>query len=159
MCTIYQRYGIKRVYISNVVHLMQMFVWNLKRFPMFHNLTHMELDQLYIVILAILPHFPNLQHFITQCARRGKGFWKYPPTVPDCLSSQLKTCCVRSYIGTEYEFKFVKYIMQHSNVLETMTIQSTCLENDRMKLKLSSCKRGSTTCKLLFDRMTVTPCF
>ncbi|RHN70510.1 putative F-box domain, FBD domain, leucine-rich repeat domain, L domain-containing protein [Medicago truncatula] len=88
---------------------------------------------------------------LEQCARRGKGFWKYPPTVPDCLSSQLKTCCVRSYIGTEYEFKFVKYIMQHSNVLETMTIQSTCLENDRMKLKLSSCTRGSTTCKLLFD--------
>lgn len=81
-----------------------------------------------------------------------KGYcWKHPPTVPECLSSKLKICCIRTYTGTEHEFEFAKYIMQHSKVLETMKIQSTCLKKDQMLLKLYSCTRGSTTCKLFVD--------
>jgi hypothetical protein len=41
--------------------------------------------------------------------------------------------------------------MQHSKVLETMTITSACgLEKNQMLLKLSSCTMRSTTCKLTF---------
>jgi len=77
--------------------------------------------------------------------------WKHPPSVPECLSWQLKTCCIRGYIGTKHQLEFAKYIMQHSEVLETMKIQSTYPEKDQMLPKLSSCTRGYTACKLLFD--------
>ena len=80
------------------------------------------------------------------------NFWKHPPTVPKCLSSQLKTCRIRGYKGTKHEFDFAEYIMHHSKVLETMKIQSNCLEKDQVLLKLYSYIRGgSTTCKILFD--------
>jgi hypothetical protein len=88
-------------------------------------------------------------------------YWKDPPinSVPECLSSQLKTWCIKGYRGKECEFEFAKYIMQHSRVLETtilvkkeetMSIDA-CLEKYQMLVNLSSCIRGSTTCKLLFD--------
>jgi hypothetical protein len=82
--------------------------------------------------------------------------WKDPSIVSECLSSKLKTCCIRGYKGTEFEFGLAKYIMQHSKVLETITIkcawlkQNTWLSKRHMRLKLSSCTMGSTTCKLLF---------
>ncbi|XP_045822400.1 putative FBD-associated F-box protein At3g12840 [Trifolium pratense] len=91
------------------------------------------------------------QRFYNQILCRN--FWKHPPTVPECLSSQLKTCCIKRHRhrGIKYLVEFVKYIMQHSEVLETMTIRSSSLEKDRMLRELSSLKRGSKKCKLLFN--------
>jgi hypothetical protein len=82
--------------------------------------------------------------------------WKDSSIVPECLSSELKTCCIRGYKGTKYELKFAKYIIENSKVLDTMTINRVCSsidinEKHQMFDKLSSCTRGSTTCKLLFD--------
>ncbi|CAJ2639015.1 unnamed protein product [Trifolium pratense] len=103
----------------------------------------------------VLPYFLKLQHFIIQdCVSKDIG-WNNLQTAPECISSQLKTCCIRGYKDTIYEFEFLKYIIQHSEVLETMTIEcSTCLlrdQKDQMVLKLSSWARDSTTCELLFD--------
>jgi hypothetical protein len=86
--------------------------------------------------------------------------WKHPFTVPECISSELKTCCIRGYDGTKYEFEFAKYILQHSKVLETMIINTTCHEKYQMLQELSLCTRGSTTCKLVFDwSWHLTSCF
>jgi hypothetical protein len=76
-------------------------------------------------------------------------------SVPLCLSSQLKTFYLGDYKGTKSELQFATYIMQNSKVLQTMTIKTSHLEDidakNQMLLKLSSCTKGSTTCKLLFD--------
>ncbi|WJX36788.1 hypothetical protein P8452_24628 [Trifolium repens] len=72
-------------------------------------------------------------------------YWKCPATVPECISTQLKTFCIKGYNGEIYVFEFAKYIMQHSKVLEKMILK------DEMLHKLSSCTRGSTRCKLLFS--------
>ncbi|XP_045827198.1 F-box/LRR-repeat protein At4g14096-like [Trifolium pratense] len=131
--------------------------------PVFHNLTHLELSvhdyhYLYLYVkctwlLGILQYFPKLQHFIIKdCGESSHtncfNCWKRPDTAPECISSQLKTCHIKLYRGGEYEFEFVKYIMQHSKVLEKMIV--TCLLNNEILHKLSSCTRGSTRCKLLF---------
>ncbi|GAU50213.1 hypothetical protein TSUD_408960 [Trifolium subterraneum] len=77
-----------------------------KRLPIFHNLIHMELwvhdmscDEKCTWLLGILSHFPKLQHFIIQNCGNAMNIcyncWKHPRTVPECISSQLKTCCIR----------------------------------------------------------------
>jgi hypothetical protein len=81
--------------------------------------------------------------------------WKNPPTVPECLLAQLKTCNIKNYKGRNYDHGFAKYIIENSKVLDTMTIDSTSFLNTKAKHKLSkklfSCTKGSATCKLLFD--------
>jgi hypothetical protein len=92
-------------------------------------------------------------------------YLKDEPIVPPCLSSQLKTFCLRGFKGMENELKFLTYIIQNSKVLHTMTISSTCSvvnykkktctidknEINQMLMKLSSSTRGLTTCKFVFD--------
>ncbi|WJX30867.1 hypothetical protein P8452_19359 [Trifolium repens] len=152
---------------AKVLHLEKMRWMKWTELPMFHNLIHLEINFDAMTfedecssLLGILPHFPKLQHFNIQdnAGALSKHFkcWIDPSTVSECLSSKLKTCCIRGYKGTEYEFGLAKYIMQHSKVLETITIkcawlkQNTWLSKRHMRLKLSSCTMGSTTCKLLF---------
>ncbi|XP_058735066.1 putative F-box/LRR-repeat protein At5g02930 isoform X1 [Vicia villosa] len=155
---------------ANILHISQIYGVTWKTLPMFPNLTHMELDSIHSSLrerrecrsmLEILPHFPKLQHF-----KIWFIFYNFPGAMdicseclmvppnstiaPECLLSQLKSFSIKGYTGRECEFKFVKYILQHSKVLETMTIKSTCLEKKQMIMKLSSCTRSSTTCKLLF---------
>jgi hypothetical protein len=81
---------------------------------------------------------------------------KDEPIVPPCLSSQLKTFCLRGFTGMENELKFLTYIIQNSKVLQTMTISSKYRvynknEINQMLMKLSSSTRGFTTCKFVFD--------
>jgi hypothetical protein len=94
-------------------------------------------------------------------------YLKDEPIVPPCLSSQLKTFCLRGFKGMENELKFLKYIINNSEVLQTVTISSTlsvvafkkkyCTtykkEINQMLKKLSSSTttRGITTCRFLFD--------
>jgi len=79
-----------------------------------------------------------------------------PTTVPECLSSQLKTCHIIGYRDLTCYLEFAKYIVQHSKVLETMTIKTTLLaKNQKFLRMLSSCPRGSPKCKLVFDCMYV----
>lgn len=140
-----------------------------KTLPMFPNLTHMELDSFHVStrerkgcrsLVEILPHFPNLQHFkiwFMFSSYRGEGICSEclkvssdPTIAPECLTSQLKTFSIKGYKGSECEFNFVKYILQHSKVLETMRVKSSCLEKKQMLMKLALCPRSSTTSKILF---------
>jgi hypothetical protein len=79
--------------------------------------------------------------------------WKNPPTVPECLLAQLKTCNIKNYKGREYDHGFAKYIIENSKILDTMTIDRGCFlyteAKQQLFMKLSSCTRGSPTCKLL----------
>ncbi|CAI8595635.1 unnamed protein product [Vicia faba] len=140
--------------------------------PMFHNLTHLKLSFNSTIwsmeckpLIGIFSHFPNLQHFnienyrdatngINTCSTTCLKDDPSPTIVPECLSLQLKTFSMKGYAGRHCEFKLVQYIMQHSKVLETMIIKTTHLKECnkyKMLLKLSSCSRGSPTCKLIFD--------
>ncbi|XP_058784609.1 putative FBD-associated F-box protein At1g50980 [Vicia villosa] len=134
--------------------------------PMFQRLTHLELSfeaigwyDRCMWLLEILKHSPKLQSLIIQDTRVmelwGDKCWEDPEIVPECLSSNLKTCCISGYEGNKWDFKFAKYIIENSKVLNTMTIHSErsfgIYDKYQMLGELSSCARGSTTCKLLFD--------
>jgi hypothetical protein len=81
--------------------------------------------------------------------------WRDPAIVPECLSTQLRTCLLKGYRNTECEIQFAKYILQNSKVLNTMSIKSASdLELNvkyQMITKLTLSRRASTTCELLFD--------
>jgi hypothetical protein len=78
-----------------------------------------------------------------------------PTVVPECLSTQLKTCLIERYKITECDIQFAIYIMQNAKVLNTMSIKSVCSIDVNVKcqmiMKLATPARASTTCKLLFD--------
>jgi len=78
--------------------------------------------------------------------------WQDPQIVPECISSQLRTCLFRNCKGRESELQFAEYVMQNSKVLRTMTIHSVCSIDVNAKYqmlrRLSLCLRG---CKLIFD--------
>ncbi|XP_058721454.1 putative FBD-associated F-box protein At5g44940 [Vicia villosa] len=158
---------------TRILHIEQIWGMTWKPLPMFHNLTHMELTFLISLLkrecrslIEILPHFPNLQHFNIKlnfmnirgatyiCSECSKVVPPNPTVAPECLSSQLKTLSIKCSTDTKNinncEFQFVKYIMQHSKVLETVRVKSTRLKTNQMFMKLSSCTRRSPTCKLLF---------
>jgi hypothetical protein len=74
-----------------------------------------------------------------------------PTIVPECLSTQLETCSLSGYNGTECDFQFVEYILKNSKVLKTMSIDSYLHMNVKLEMltKLASSRRASKTCKLL----------
>lgn len=94
---------------------------------------------------------------LQDCAYENNYYddWTDPRIVPECISSQLKTCLLKGYKGTKSELQFAKFIMQNSQVLYTMTIWSTNSVSLDMKhemlMNLSLSPRGSTRCELVFD--------
>ncbi|WJX79087.1 hypothetical protein P8452_62241 [Trifolium repens] len=135
--------------------------------PKFHNLTHLELNfattlvhPRWMWLLEMLKLSPKLQNLIVQdtgtiLEDTNGECWKKPPTVPECLLTQMKTCNIKNYKGRNYDHGFAKYIIENSKVLDTMTIDSGYFVNTKAKqqlfMKLSSCTRGSATCKVLLD--------
>ncbi|WJX79084.1 hypothetical protein P8452_62238 [Trifolium repens] len=133
----------------------------------FQNLTHLELNftsalfyPRWTSLLKMLKLSPRLQNLIIQDSHTtleatNKECWKNPPTVPECLLAQLKTCNITNYKAEKYDLEFVKYIIENSKVLDTITINSGLFIYTEAKqqsfMKLSSCTRGSATCKLLLD--------
>ncbi|XP_058722105.1 F-box/FBD/LRR-repeat protein At4g26340-like isoform X2 [Vicia villosa] len=138
-----------------------------KQLPLFRRLINIDIiftNELLVGplkrLLQLLQHCPILQNFTIQdCVDHQNklvgDYWIDPPTVPECLSSQLKTFFFRGYKDNENEFQFVRYIMQNSKVLQAITIKSTLdadvNRKDQMLMKLSLTTMGSTTCNLLFD--------
>ncbi|XP_045792206.1 F-box/FBD/LRR-repeat protein At3g52680-like [Trifolium pratense] len=133
--------------------------------PEFPNLTHLELHFGSVFVCprwkwvhAMLELSPKLQSLIIRddidaFQRYTDKFWKIPSIVPECLLSQLKTCCIRGFRGINYFLiKFVKYIIENSKVLDTMEIHTKFRDLEAKQgllKKLSSCERGSATYKLL----------
>ncbi|CAI8609240.1 unnamed protein product [Vicia faba] len=131
------------------------------RFPTFHNLTQIELVFKYDSkkkwrwMLEMLHQSPKLQHLIINEKMEygdGEDNWQDPTVVPECLSSQLKTCLIRNCRGQKSDLQFAEFVMRNSKVLRTMTIHSSCsilLKAKFMVLhKLSPYPRN---CKLIFE--------
>ncbi|KAK2384618.1 FBD-associated F-box protein [Trifolium repens] len=135
--------------------------------PIFYNLTQLELfsnlmgktwPKKWNWIVEMLQHTPKLQHLIIhEEIENGnddvdEDIWENPKIVPECLSSNLKTCLFKNYRGKKCELQFVDYVMRSSKVLSSMTIHCACSTNLNAKYqmlqKLSLCLRG---CKLVFQ--------
>ncbi|RHN53762.1 putative FBD domain, leucine-rich repeat domain, L domain-containing protein [Medicago truncatula] len=127
-----------------------------------HNLIHIELTfiQLYQKkvknLVELLQHCPKLQDLTLQKLyerQRDEHDWGEPQTVPKCLSSQLRTCSLIGYKGSNCELLFAEYILKNAKVLQTMKIStssSVLHKKHHMLMKLSVFK-GFFACKLLFD--------
>ncbi|KAL5077932.1 hypothetical protein RYX36_016916 [Vicia faba] len=122
------------------------------------NIPHISKVLWWIQLLKCCPQLLNIT--IQDCVIGDPfdSFDRYlneQPIVPQCLSSHLKTFCVRDYKGSESEIQFATYIIQNSKVLEIITITSDSSmninEKSQILKKLSSSKRGSPACQLLFD--------
>ncbi|CAJ2662768.1 unnamed protein product [Trifolium pratense] len=107
--------------------------------PVFYNLTQMEIfsdlkrrswPNKWMWILEMLQNTPKLQHLIIHEIENGNDHeeysWEDPKKVPECLSSQLKTCLFRNYRANECELQFAEYVMRSSKVLISMTIHGAC---------------------------------
>ncbi|XP_045788105.1 F-box/FBD/LRR-repeat protein At3g52680-like isoform X2 [Trifolium pratense] len=108
--------------------------------PVFYNLTQMEIfsdlkrrswPNKWMWILEMLQNTPKLQHLIIhEEIENGNDHeeysWEDPKKVPECLSSQLKTCLFRNYRANECELQFAEYVMRSSKVLISMTIHGAC---------------------------------
>ncbi|XP_058753338.1 F-box/FBD/LRR-repeat protein At3g52680-like [Vicia villosa] len=78
--------------------------------------------------------------------------WEEPQTIPECLSSQLKTCLIRFYRGTSSELQFAEYVMRNSKVLLAMTIHSSSTIDINTKYQvLQKLSLSLRSCKLVFD--------
>ncbi|KAK2353720.1 hypothetical protein QL285_091313 [Trifolium repens] len=139
--------------------------------PIFYYLTQMEIlfdlerfsrqswPNKWMWILEMLQNCPKLQHLIIhdeEEIENGNDHveeynWEDPKIVPECLSSQLKTCLFKNYRGNKCELQFAEYIMRSSKVLINMTIHCACsmtLQKFRMLQKLPPCSGG---CKSVFE--------
>ncbi|KAK7316340.1 hypothetical protein VNO77_35304 [Canavalia gladiata] len=133
-------------------------------FPVFHNLTHIELNYGmhtdWIQVVEILKRCPKLQILVIDkgppCLYHEKWRrWSKPQSVPKCISSHFTTCRINNYKGFEGEFQFASYIMQNARFLQTMAISCNSLVDEEEKFKmlkrLSLYTRRSAACKLFFE--------
>lgn len=80
--------------------------------------------------------------------------WINPIIVPLCLTDQLESCFLHGYKSTTCQDRFLRYVMDNSNVLKIISIK--CLPSTATTVKygwikkLASWRRSSTT-SLLFD--------
>ncbi|XP_073225369.1 F-box/FBD/LRR-repeat protein At3g51530-like [Cicer arietinum] len=142
--------------------------------PTFHNLTQMELFFNFFIfinykiyrdwphkwrwMLEVLRQSPKLQRLIIHEEEKeienefDEENWEDPQVVPECLSSQLKTCLFTNCRGRECQLQFVEYVMLNSKVLRTMTIHTaSCIDlktKYQILKKLAVCPRS---CNLMFD--------
>ena len=88
------------------------------------------------------------------------GFVKIATTeIPPCISSHLEELAFTSFRGHNFEFEFVRFIMENASVLRTFIIHcdKDLLRRDRSDglniclQKLLSYPRISTKCRVLFD--------
>ncbi|RHN45088.1 putative F-box domain, FBD domain, leucine-rich repeat domain, L domain-containing protein [Medicago truncatula] len=133
----------------------------------FLNLTHMKIvfelthnwPGKWKWLTKVLQHCPKLQNLTIHEGSSDRNKiedvdWMDTPIVPECFSSQLKTCSLIGYKGMNCDFQFAKYILKNAKVLQTMTINASPVDiniKHQILIKLTLCPRGSTTCKISFD--------
>lgn len=81
--------------------------------------------------------------------------WKYPISVLEWDSSNLRSCTILNFDGSENDLRFAKYILQKSGLLQDMTIGNTTtdmmvLPKSEIIEQLSSYPRKSPGCTLSF---------
>lgn len=126
------------------------------RSPIFRNLILLQLCMYnfhhWDHVMEVLQHCPKLQVLRINKLAPGNINWKYPNFVPECISSQLRSCTI-NYEGREDELRFTKYILQNAQLLGVMKINISHTSNPKpnrriLKEELSSFPRISRKCKL-----------
>ncbi|KAM1057709.1 hypothetical protein ACFX2B_030609 [Malus domestica] len=77
--------------------------------------------------------------------------WCPTELVPICLSSRVKTICIRGLHGQPDEMEVTKYLLKHGKVLDMVRVcTSEFHAGGEMKFRheLSMCRRGSKTCRV-----------
>ena len=120
--------------------------------------TTWEFSEGWLHVLEVLRHCPKLQTLVIHIdGDEEEPVLPYPLTVPTCISLQLKSCCLKDYRGSAFEFQFAEYIMLNANYLRTMKF---CIHSDEYDLvrrhamirDLSSCSKTSDSCTLSFEK-------
>ncbi|XP_045831573.1 F-box/FBD/LRR-repeat protein At4g26340-like [Trifolium pratense] len=120
--------------------------------PVLRNLIHLELS---ITNLGRLDDVVELLQYCPKLQILSFSKWKYPNSVPECISSSLRSFTT-NYEGWEYdELRFAKYVLQNARLLEIMKIDmrvtSLYPRPNRLLVleELSSSPMISSRCKLL----------
>ncbi|GAU42368.1 hypothetical protein TSUD_350340 [Trifolium subterraneum] len=104
--------------------------------PIFYNLTQMDIisdlkhrswPHKWMWILEMLRNTPKLQHLIIhEEIENGNDHdeeqyscWEDPNIVPECLSSQLKTCLFRNYRANKCQLQFAEYVMRRLGMVSS----------------------------------------
>ncbi|XP_045833556.1 uncharacterized protein LOC123924647 [Trifolium pratense] len=101
--------------------------------PIFHNLTHLVINNISDLVLKLLHYCPKLQNLViyqkTQTEwdtnfEDEQGSWLPQNSVPQCFSSNLRTCTIRdfAFLDLEHDMMLARHILNNAGVLETMTI-------------------------------------
>ncbi|CAN6694148.1 unnamed protein product [Malus baccata var. baccata] len=77
--------------------------------------------------------------------------WCPTELVPICLSSRVKTICIRGLHGQPDEMEVTKYLLKHGKVLDMVrvcTFEFHAGGEMKFRHELSMCRRGSKTCRV-----------
>ncbi|GAU23895.1 hypothetical protein TSUD_35650 [Trifolium subterraneum] len=123
----------------------------------FHNLTHLEMQEYWHTVLRLLHLCPKLQNLkLGQKFTVAMTTWNEeddhesyaePEFVPQCLLSNFRTCTIEEFLGRTQEFLLAAYILRNAKNLQTMTIK--CYRRMlKLENRLSQCLKASATCQL-----------
>ncbi|XP_068501345.1 putative disease resistance protein At3g14460 [Phaseolus vulgaris] len=130
----------------------------------FQNLVQLEFATLecsegWLHVLEVFRHCPKLQTLVICIeGNEEESVLPYPLTVPTCISLHLKTCCLKYYRGSAFEFQFAEYIMLNANYSQIMKFRirryeyKNLMRRQNMIRDLSSCSKTSDTCTQSFEK-------
>ncbi|XP_027923026.1 F-box/FBD/LRR-repeat protein At4g26340-like [Vigna unguiculata] len=110
-------------------------------------------------VLRVLKHCPKLQTLVIcinkinpelfVASYKEEDVRPYQQSVPACISSHLKSCCLKGYSGSVDEFQFARYVMENAKYLRTMKI---CIFGGKINMirELFSFIKRSDICTLSF---------
>lgn len=102
--------------------------------------------QMLVFQLTVISHFHS---FTPYCGL------KEPTDVPECLSSQLKTCHFKGFSGCEVEMELLSQILKEAKVLKTMktTVESHLKSKEKLRIRkeLRNFQRRFLTCQIAID--------
>jgi hypothetical protein len=131
--------------------------------PVFSNITELELVVgkciNWIFIFQVLKNCPKLQILFLEMPLMpydcSISLMLFPDNLPECLSSQFKSCTITNYRGLGCELKFSKFILRISTSLQSVRIKSSSSLKSREKRKmfkeLIALPMSSSTCKGYFE--------
>ncbi|XP_058775247.1 F-box protein At4g09920-like [Vicia villosa] len=113
-------------------------------YPILYNLTYMEvilkhsdLKEEWVWLLERLDYFPNLRNLTiiedNENIEEIVCNWREPTSIPECLSTKLRTCLIKQFTYNECGLQFAEYILKNSKVLDTMSIKSASFINENVK--------------------------
>ncbi|KAG8390755.1 hypothetical protein BUALT_Bualt01G0116500 [Buddleja alternifolia] len=123
----------------------------------FINLTKLELDADWLLLLKFLESADNLQVLIIREVASDLKCWREPHQVPLCLLSHLRQVTIDKFGYSEDEFKMVSYVLKNGEFLNMMDIHGNYYVSDLSEKKfnalqrVSAFERRSQTCKLKFS--------